>query len=62
MISFGKWCLNNKERIRNYRKFKSQWFFNKFILNKGVHYNFQKGYTVGVNKQTGLPYINRKDE
>lgn len=60
--SFEKWSLYKAEIKSKDNERKTLHFFSRWTPKRGVPCDLPKGFTVDVNKRTGLPYLKRRDK
>ena len=61
-FSFKKWNLYKADLELKCGLIDTLYFFSRWKPKKGTPCDLPKGYTVSVNKRTGLPYLNKGEE
>ena len=60
--SFEKWSLYKAVVKFKDNKIRTLHFFSRWIPRRGISCDKPEGFTVRVNKRTGLPYIIRRED
>jgi len=60
--SFKKWKLYKTVVKFKDNEIRTLHFFSRWIPKRGIPCEIPKGFTVRVNKRTGIPYLTRRED